>query len=116
MKIAKITYKKPLFTEILHYNSSSITLTDAPKDNNGEGKFLSPTDMVATSLGSCMMTIIGIYCLKNNIQINNLSCEVSKTMSSKPRKIESIAINMDLSTSLSESDKHLNKIEDLAKN
>ena len=115
MEIAKIIFKSPLYTEITHLNSETITITDAPKDNNGEGKALSPTDMLATSLASCAMTIIGIQCMKRNISIKSMETSVSKKMASNPRRVEEVWVKIKLSTDQIDS-KTQEKIIKYAKN
>ena len=77
MSTSTILYKNNLRTEATHTASGQVILTDAPIDNNGKGEAFSPTDLVATALASCMITIIAIAAEKNNI-------DVSKT----PLKIE----------------------------
>lgn len=57
---SKIIYKGNLRTEMTHLQSGTVVETDAPTDNNGKGERFSPTDLVATALGSCMLTIMGI--------------------------------------------------------
>jgi len=60
MFTSKITYLGELRTEAVHINSGNQIITDAPTDNLGKGEAFSPTDLVATALGSCMLTILGI--------------------------------------------------------
>ena len=64
---AKITYTGELRTTCTHVASGNQILTDAPLDNKGKGEFFSPTDLVATALGSCVLTIMGIYCNEHQI-------------------------------------------------
>jgi uncharacterized OsmC-like protein len=71
-------------------------LTDAPVDNQGKGEAFSPTDLVATSLASCMMTIMGIYCQNHDISFEFCEATVEKHMGSGPRRIEKIVVIMDL--------------------
>ena len=90
-----IEYKGDLSTEIIHIESGSKISTDAPKDNNGLGKTFSPTDLVASSLGSCMLTIIGIAQKTHNLSIQKMSAEVSKIMSTDlPRRISQIKVDL----------------------
>ena len=77
--------------------SGDTFITDAPIDNNGKGEAFSPTDILATSLASCAMTIIGIYCNNNGISFESCEASVNKLMSSHPRKVEKISIEMKLS-------------------
>ena len=86
--ISKIEYKGELRTEAVHLRSGKTIITDAPIDNQGKGEAFSPTDLVATALGSCMLTIMGIVAKKNNINIDDTTVEVLKTMSESPRRID----------------------------
>jgi uncharacterized OsmC-like protein len=97
MKISEISYLGNLRTACKHIKSGDTFITDAPTDNNGKGEAFSPTDILASSLASCAMTIIGIYCNKNNISFDSCEAIVEKTMSSKPRMVEKIMIEMKLS-------------------
>ena len=80
-----------------HLKSGDTFITDAPTDNNGKGEAFSPTDILATSLASCAMTIIGIYCNKNDISFENCEASVIKLMGNNPRKVDQIIIEMKLS-------------------
>lgn len=90
--IAKVEYKGHLRTEAQHLKSGDIIHTDAPKDNQGKGEAFSPTDLTATSLASCILTIMGIAARNNNIDIAGASAEVHKKMVNNPRRIERIEI------------------------
>ena len=94
---SKIKYIGNLRTECEHVASGNKLYTDAPIDNKGKGEFFSPTDMVATSLGSCALTIMGIFCQEHAIAFNNATVEVTKVMASNPRRIETVILEMDLS-------------------
>jgi putative redox protein len=69
MKTSKIVYNGNLRTEATHLKSGKTIITDAPVDNNGKGEAFSPTDLLATSLGCCMVTIMGIVANNNHISI-----------------------------------------------
>lgn len=75
-----------------HLRSGSEVITDAPVDNNGKGEAFSPTDLVSTALGSCVMTILGIKARDMGFEEIEMSAEVSKTMASNPRRIARIQI------------------------
>jgi putative redox protein len=92
----EMQYKGSLQTLLIHGDSKEKIATDAPKDNNGLGRCFSPTDMLAGAYLSCMMTIIGIYCDKNNLTLANASGMVEKIMGSAPRRIIGLNIAMDL--------------------
>ena len=97
MATSIVYYSSELRTESTHLQSGEIYITDAPIDNNGKGEAFSPTDILATSLASCAMTIIGIYCNKNGLSFERCEASVNKLMSSHPRKVEKISIEMKLS-------------------
>lgn len=90
---SKVTYLGELRTECEHIQSSNKFITDAPVDNKGKGEAFSPTDTVATSLASCMLTIMGIKAVDMGIDINGTYAEVIKTMAANPRRISKIEIN-----------------------
>ncbi len=98
---SKIIYQGDLRTEMTHLQSSSTVLTDAPVDNQGKGELFSPTDLVATALGSCMMTIMGIKARDMGIDLTNTEMEVTKVMGTNPRRITEIKIDVHLPKSLS---------------
>lgn len=91
---AKVQYKEKLRTACVHLKSGTQIETDAPTDNNGNGERFSPTDLVATALASCMMTIMGIAIQDRDINIDGTYCEVEKVMSANPRMIAVINIKM----------------------
>ena len=89
-----VTYLGDLRTEAIHIDSNSSIITDAPVDNQGLGRKFSPTDLVASSLGSCLLTIMGIVAKRHDINLEGTYANVSKTMSEKPRRISSIQVNI----------------------
>ena len=106
MEQYKVRYLNDLRTEIKHSGNSSKITTDAPKDNHGLGRSFSPTDLVASSLGSCMLTIIGISAKNNNINIDSLAAEIDKEMSvNSPRMIKKINVILIIKGSFSQKQK-----------
>lgn len=93
MKTAIITYKGGLRTEALHEQSGNHLLTDAPLDNQGKGEAFSPTDLLSTSLGCCMLTIMGIVADRQSIEITGTKSEITKIMGSNPRRVVEIQVN-----------------------
>lgn len=93
---SKVIYKGNLRTEATHLKSSNSLITDAPLDNNGKGEAFSPTDLVATSLASCMLTVMGIKANSLGFDLENASAEIEKIMESTPRRISEIRINITL--------------------
>jgi putative redox protein len=89
-----VSYLGNLRTEAVHLDSGTKILTDAPKDNQGQGEAFSPTDLVASSLASCMLTIMGIRARTHQLKIEGSTCEVEKIMQASPRKIAEIKVKM----------------------
>lgn len=89
-----ITYLGNLRTECTHIKSGQSFITDAPVDNNGKGEAFSPTDLTATSLGTCIVTIMGISARNHEIDIDGTRLEVTKHMGTDPRRIEAVDINI----------------------
>ena len=91
---SKIIYQNGLRTQATHIQSGNTIITDAPTDNKGKGEAFSPTDLVATALGSCMLTIMGIKADEMNISIEGTTAETKKIMGSEPRRISQINIHI----------------------
>ena len=91
---SKVTYKGGLRTKARHIQSGKSIVTDAPVDNQGKGEAFSPTDLVATALASCMLTIMGIVAERNSIELKGTTAEVEKIMGTMPRKISEIKIKI----------------------
>ncbi len=102
---SKVTYLGDLRTESVHIQSGSIILTDAPTDNNGKGEAFSPTDLLATSLGNCMMTIMAIKARDLNLDLKNSTVEVTKVMQAEPRKIAQINVVLNMSIAVATKNK-----------
>jgi putative redox protein len=95
MTTSTITYLGELRTEASHTQSNTTIYTDAPKDNHGKGEMFSPTDLVATALASCMISIMGIAAMKEGIKnIDGATAEVIKIMHAEPRRIGEIHIKI----------------------
>lgn len=87
------TYLGDLRTQITHGPSGTVIETDAPVDNHGKGERFSPTDLVAASLGSCMLTIMGIVAKRDGIDISGTAVAVEKHMTTElPRRIAKIVV------------------------
>lgn len=87
---SKIEYEGSLRTIATHLQSGTTIETDAPVDNQGKGERFSPTDLVATALGSCMLTIMGIKARDMDIDLKGVTIEVQKNMKTDPRRIGSV--------------------------
>jgi len=92
MTTIKTIYLGELRTENEHLQSGNKVITDAPTDNRGKGEFFSPTDLLATALGSCIMTIMGIKARDNNIDIEGTQVDVTKIMASDPRRVAEVIL------------------------
>ena len=93
---SKVIYKGYLRTEATHIQSGSTIITDAPSDNKGKGEAFSPTDLVATALASCMLTIMGIKADEIDINIEGASAKVKKIMAAGPRRIAKVIIDINI--------------------
>jgi len=98
METTRTKYLGDLRTEMLHVRSGKMVITDAPVDNKGKGEYFSPTDLVASALGSCIFTIMGIAAREHGFSIDGASCSITKIMTDAPRKIGEIRIEFDLSS------------------
>jgi putative redox protein len=90
---ATVTYESNLRTTCLHLQSGSVFETDAPTDNKGKGERFSPTDLIATGLGACLITTMGIKAESMNIQLDGAKVEVTNVMVSDPRRIGKIIVH-----------------------
>ena len=88
---SEIKYLGDLRTEAVHLQSGEKIITDPPVDNHGKGEAFSPTDLLATSLGNCMLTIMGIAARTHGIEITGTTCSINKIMSQEPRRVGEIA-------------------------
>ena len=94
MKIS-CKYLGDLHTEAIHSISGSVIYTDAPKDHDGNGKDFAPTDLLASALGTCLITIMGIEAKRRQWELGEINVHVYKTMTSKgPRKIKSLVVDI----------------------
>jgi uncharacterized OsmC-like protein len=89
---ATVTYDANLRTTCLHLQSGSSFETDAPSDNKGQGARFSPTDLIATGLGACLITTMGIKAESMDIKLDGAKVDVTKVMMSEPRRIGKIII------------------------
>jgi putative redox protein len=92
MEIITSRYAGNLRTEATHLASGNNIITDAPLDNNGRGEAFSPTDLVCSALGSCMMTIMGIVAERHQINLEGMEIQISKIMTTSPRRIAEIIL------------------------
>ena len=106
MVAIQIEYQGDLHCKAVHGPSGTELNTDAPKDNQGRGESFSPTDLVATALGTCMLTVMGIMARTLNIDIAGTTATVEKEMTaSAPRRIASLAVKIHVPHALSPENK-----------
>ena len=100
-----ILYLGDLRTQASHCSSGSVIETDAPIDNNGKGALFSPTDLTATSLANCMITVMGIAANAGKIDVKNVKASGKKVMAAEPRRISEINVTMESHHSWNEKEK-----------
>lgn len=104
----KLTYEGDLHCNATHMPSGNKLVTDAPLDNNGRGQAFSPTDLVATALGSCMATVIGIVARRKEIAVEGMEVSVRKFMSDDlPRRISRLELDLQIPLPASHPDRKL---------
>ncbi len=95
MPTIEIRYEGQLRTQATHVQSTTQLITDAPTDNQGKGESFSPTDLVATGLGSCMMTIMGIVAERHDWDLSLATISVNKVMAADPvRRIAKLEVEI----------------------
>ncbi len=96
METSKTEYLGGYRTQATHLLSSQTIITDAPLDNNGKGEAFSPTDLVATALSSCMLTLMDITAGNHGFALERASVKTTKIMAANPRRIAEIIIDFDI--------------------
>jgi len=94
METAKTVYLGDLRTEATHVRSGQKIITDAPVDNQGKGEYFSPTDLLATALGSCMLTIMGIAARTHGFDIDGTDVKITKVMGTNPRRVVEVVVEL----------------------
>ena len=107
MNDIKILYQGKLRTIITHTLTGEIIETDAPIDNNGKGEKFSPTDLFASSLGSCMLTIMGITAQSHGFNIDGSSVNAEKIMGKNPRRVAEIHLDISIKGVLTEKQRQI---------
>lgn len=100
MLTAKFNYLGGLRTRCVHVRSGSEIMTDAPVDNMGKGEAFSPTDLLATSFVSCMLTTMGIAAQKHGIEFGEATAEMEKIMAANPRRVAEIVVTIQMPKSV----------------
>ena len=109
-----IEYAGELRCSAIHGPSKASLHTDAPVDNHGKGESFSPTDLVATALGSCMTTIMGIRANEMNLALEGFHVRVIKHMSASPRRIAKLEVQLTAPKGLEVSEDQRRKLEHAA--
>lgn len=104
----KLSYEGNLHCSAIHVPSGNTLVTDAPLDNNGLGQAFSPTDLLATALGSCMATVIGILAKRKEISVEGMTVTVRKFMADdQPRRVKRLELDLVLPLPASHPDRAL---------
>ena len=111
---SKVIYGGNLRNTLEHVKSGQQIITDAPVDNHGKGEAFSPTDLVASALASCMITVMGIKANAMGFDLPSAEADVQKVMTSAPRRIEKIKIELRLFGVKEEKTRKI--LEEIAKN
>jgi len=112
MATVETVYVGELRTNNTHLQSGTQIITDAPTDNQGKGEAFSPTDLLATSLGTCMLTTMAIRTAKDGIDLNGAKCSVTKIMAANPRRVSEIIVQFHFAKQYTADEKKL--LEDAA--
>ncbi|MES2923568.1 MAG: OsmC family protein [Verrucomicrobiota bacterium] len=104
----KLSYEGDLHCSAVHLPSGNTLVTDAPLDNNGRGQAFSPTDLLATALGSCMATVIGILAKRKELAVEGMTVNVRKFMSDdQPRRVKRLELDLQIPLPESHPDRKL---------
>lgn len=112
-----VVYNGELRTTCTHLHSGNHFETDAPTDNHGRGERFSPTDLMATSLATCMITVMGIKARAMKFDLDNIKIEVLKIMKQDPRRVGGIELTFHIPDALKDIDeKTKNILKDIGEN
>jgi putative redox protein len=107
---SRVEYEGELRTVCTHLNSGSDFETDAPVDNNGKGERFSPTDLMSTSLATCMVTVMGIKARSMGFDLDGVKIEVEKIMKAEPRRVGGINLFFHIPENLLDKDQKTREI------
>jgi len=108
---SQVLYEGNLRTVATHLQSGTVIETDAPTDNQGKGERFSPTDLVATALGNCMLTIMGIKARDMQLNLEGTTVDITKNMVANPRRIGEINVVINFPENLQADEKQRTIIE-----
>ena len=115
MPTVKTTYLGDLRTNSTHLQSGNQLITDAPTDNMGKGEAFSPTDLLATATGTCILTTMAIVAQRDGIGLSDSEVEVTKIMTqTPPRRVARLEINLKMKSNVVLSDEQIKKLENTA--
>lgn len=115
MPTVKTTYLGDLRTDSTHLQSGNKLITDAPTDNMGKGEAFSPTDLLATATGTCILTTMAIVAQRDDIDLANSEVEVTKIMiQTPPRRVARLEINLKMKSNIVLSSEQIKKLENTA--
>jgi putative redox protein len=115
MATVKTSYLGELRTNSTHLQSGNQLITDAPTDNMGKGEAFSPTDLLATAMGTCILTTMAIVAQRDNIELAGSDIEIAKIMTqTPPRRIACIEINLKMKSNIVLSSEQIKKLENAA--
>ena len=115
MPTVKTSYLGDLRTNSTHLQSGNQLITDAPTDNMGKGEAFSPTDLLATATGTCILTTMAIVAQRDGIELSNSEVEVTKIMTqTPPRRIARLEINLKMKANVVLNDEQIKKLENTA--
>jgi len=101
----KSEYQGRLTIQSTHGPSGAQIATTAPADNGGTGELFAPTDLLATALGNCMMTIMGLVANREKIDLAGSAIRVEKHMSANPRRVQKVLAEFDMPRGLTDTQK-----------
>jgi len=111
---SSVIYEGDLRTNCIHLRSGSAFETDAPTDNQGKGERFSPTDLLATSLASCMLTTMAIRARDMEEMIRQVKVDTEKIMQSGPRRVSAIKLTFHYPRGFAISEEQRAKLEEIA--
>jgi putative redox protein len=115
MATVKTSYLGDLRTNSTHLQSGNQLITDAPTDNMGKGEAFSPTDLLATAMGTCILTTMAIVAQRDGIELSGSDIEVTKIMTqTPPRRVARLEINLKMKSNIVLSPEQIKKLENTA--
>ena len=115
MPTVRTTYLGDLRTDSTHLQSGNKLITDAPTDNMGKGEAFSPTDLLATATGSCILTTMAIVAQRDEIELTGSEVEVTKIMTqTPPRRVARLEINLKMKSNIALSPEQIVKLQNTA--